>query len=127
MSVEAGRAAIFPHPAQDRLVADAEGAGNPTNTHAILAGAGDLILELLVVAGAFWLEDEGAPTLQTLGPLRPIVGVAVLADAFAAATQADVDEWWKASRSLAFDRPARNNEVITTRKLAAAKFGLRAA
>ena len=67
-----------PHPPQHGLVTDAEGAGDAPDVHAIQVGAGDLILELLVVAGTLRLENERAPARQALGSLIPVFGVAFL-------------------------------------------------
>ena len=93
MSTKAGRAAVFfPHPAQHRLVAHPEGARDAPDAHAVLVGGHHLILELLVVAGSFGLQDERALTIQALGSLVPVLGVTVLADALAAATLANVDD-----------------------------------
>ena len=39
----------------------------------ILVGGHDLVLEPLVVARPLWLQVEGAPARQALGPLRPIL------------------------------------------------------
>ena len=79
-------------PADDRLVANSDGAGNSTDVQAVLVGGHDLILELLVVACALRLEDERASARQALGSLVPVLGVAVLADGVAAAAPANVDD-----------------------------------
>ena len=93
MSTKAGRPPIFsPHPAQHRFVADAEGTRDAPDAQAVQVGAGDLILELLVVAGTLGLENERAPARQALGSLIPVFGVTVLAKMLAAAAPANVDD-----------------------------------
>ncbi len=75
----------------------------PRIAHAVLIGSHYLILELRIVASTLGLQDERAPARQALGPLVPVLGVAVLADQVAAATLANWTRPSKASPSVGLD------------------------
>ena len=91
--MKAGRLpAFFPHPADDGFVANSKGAGDAPNAQAVQVGGHHLFLELLVVAGTLGLENKRACAIQALGSLVPVLGVAVLADLFAAAAPTNVDD-----------------------------------
>jgi hypothetical protein len=92
VSSNAGKLSIFfPRPFDDGFVEDSEGAGDAPDAHAVLAGPHHLFLEGLIVAWPRWLQDKRALAFQTLGSLRAVLGVAVLAEALAPAARANMD------------------------------------
>jgi hypothetical protein len=92
VSSKAGRLLIFSLTHRMMvLIVNSEGACDASDAHAVLVSSHRLLLERLIVARPFGLQDERALTLQTFGAMGSALRVAVFADALAAAARADMD------------------------------------
>ena len=88
----------------------------PTQAHAVLRGRDHPLLEALIVASPFGLEDERAFALQTPGALRPVAGVAVSCGSSRCRNAGKHGRRSsKASPNLALERGVSNNQVLSTR------------